>query len=162
RPARLSSTPHRFLIKGCLCSHLIAFPRVPPTPRPGQGRLITVLLGGRPAARQDHGGGVGMSEPVDAAPAAGLTPGPWRSAPMAVRHMRWTLGAVACGVVAAVAAGAWFAFLRPAPGDPRSLPFWECATEAGLTWQMHFLPNEQGETFKINLYDHGCGLAVGD
>src|SRR5262245_34301941 len=81
---------------------------------------------------------------------------------MALRHMRWTLGAVACGVVAAVAAGAWFAFLRPAPGDPRSLPFWECATEAGLTWQMHFLPNEQGETFKINLYDHGCGLAVGD
>src|SRR5262245_61043222 len=27
---------------------------------------------------------------------------------------------------------------------------------------MHFLPNEQGETFKINLYDHGCGLAVAD
>jgi hypothetical protein len=27
---------------------------------------------------------------------------------------------------------------------------------------MHFLPNEQGETFKINLYDHGSGVAVGD
>jgi hypothetical protein len=27
---------------------------------------------------------------------------------------------------------------------------------------MRFLTNEQGETFKINLYDHGCGLAVGD
>jgi hypothetical protein len=65
-------------------------------------------------------------------------------------------------VAAAVAAGAWFAFLRPSPGDPRSLPFRESASEAGLTWQMHFLPDEQGETFKINLYDHGCGLAVAD
>ena len=27
---------------------------------------------------------------------------------------------------------------------------------------MDFLPDEQGETFKINLYDHGCGVAVGD
>ena len=27
---------------------------------------------------------------------------------------------------------------------------------------MNFLPNEQGEKFKINLYDHGCGVAVGD
>lgn len=34
--------------------------------------------------------------------------------------------------------------------------------EAGITFEMKFLPNEQGERFKINLYDHGCGLAVGD
>ena len=27
---------------------------------------------------------------------------------------------------------------------------------------MNFLPAEQGEKFKINLYDHGCGVAVGD
>ena len=27
---------------------------------------------------------------------------------------------------------------------------------------MNFLPGEQGEKFKTNLYDHGCGLAVGD
>ena len=27
---------------------------------------------------------------------------------------------------------------------------------------MSFLPGEQGEKFKINLYDHGCGVAVGD
>jgi hypothetical protein len=27
---------------------------------------------------------------------------------------------------------------------------------------MAFLPGEQGEKFKINLYDHGCGVAVGD
>ena len=27
---------------------------------------------------------------------------------------------------------------------------------------MNFLASEQGENFKINLYDHGCGLAVAD
>jgi hypothetical protein len=27
---------------------------------------------------------------------------------------------------------------------------------------MAFLPDEQGEKFKINVYDHGCGLAVAD
>src|SRR5437588_5154395 len=27
---------------------------------------------------------------------------------------------------------------------------------------MRFLNSEQGETFKINLYDHGSGIAVGD
>jgi hypothetical protein len=27
---------------------------------------------------------------------------------------------------------------------------------------MNFLPAEQGENFKVNLYDHGCGVAVGD
>src|SRR2546428_10476939 len=27
---------------------------------------------------------------------------------------------------------------------------------------MHDLPKEQGERFRINLYDHGSGLAVGD
>src|SRR5262245_61466889 len=70
--------------------------------------------------------------------------------------------------VAAVAAAGWFAFYRPGASpsdgarDPRSLLFRECATEAGITWQMRFLPDEQGETFKINLYDHGSGLAVGD
>jgi hypothetical protein len=27
---------------------------------------------------------------------------------------------------------------------------------------MTFLPDEQGEAFKVNLYDHGCGVAVAD
>jgi hypothetical protein len=40
--------------------------------------------------------------------------------------------------------------------------FQERAREAGLTFQMNFLPREQGERFRINLYDHGAGLAVGD
>ena len=34
--------------------------------------------------------------------------------------------------------------------------------EAGITFRMSFLPQEQGEQFKINLYDHGCGVAVVD
>jgi len=71
---------------------------------------------------------------------------------------------VAASVVAAVALG-WFVTHggsnRPGPDRPAPA-FRECADEVGITWQMHFLPNEQGETFKINLYDHGCGLAVGD
>ncbi|HET8713430.1 MAG TPA: CRTAC1 family protein [Gemmatimonadales bacterium] len=40
--------------------------------------------------------------------------------------------------------------------------FQERAREAGIAFQMHFLPKEQGETFHINLYDHGAGLAVAD
>src|SRR5262245_29864910 len=84
---------------------------------------------------------------------------------MAWRPLSWVMvgatGAVV--VVAAVAARLVFRerFAPPGP-DPRGLPFRECATEVGITWQMRFLPHEQGETFKINLYDHGCGLAVGD
>jgi hypothetical protein len=49
----------------------------------------------------------------------------------------------------------------PLPAQ-RPAGFDECARESGLTFRMRFLPNEQGEIFKINLYDHGCGLAVGD
>jgi hypothetical protein len=44
----------------------------------------------------------------------------------------------------------------PSPG------FREEGLAAGITWRMEFLPSEQGEKFKINLYDHGCGVAVGD
>jgi len=46
--------------------------------------------------------------------------------------------------------------------DTATGPFRESATAAGLTWRMNFLPGEQGEYFKINLYDHGSGVAVGD
>ena len=47
--------------------------------------------------------------------------------------------------------------------DVEKLPgFRDMAAEAGLSFRMTFLTDEQGETFKINLYDHGCGLAVGD
>jgi hypothetical protein len=40
--------------------------------------------------------------------------------------------------------------------------FEEAALESGIKFQMRFLANEQGEHFKVNLYDHGCGIAVGD
>src|SRR2546423_11927610 len=38
--------------------------------------------------------------------------------------------------------------------------FRELARESGIQFRMRFLPGEQGENFKINLYDHGCGVAV--
>src|SRR5258705_10255967 len=41
--------------------------------------------------------------------------------------------------------------------------FVERAQQAGIAFRMNNLPNEQGEErFRINLYDHGAGLAVGD
>jgi hypothetical protein len=68
----------------------------------------------------------------------------------------------------ALGVAAWSS-LRSRPSQASAPParnepglFRECATEVGIAWQMHFLPGEQGEHFKINLYDHGCGLAVGD
>jgi hypothetical protein len=46
------------------------------------------------------------------------------------------------------------------PDDNKN--FREEAEKAGIDFHMKFLPGEQGEKFKINLYDHGCGVAVGD
>ena len=47
--------------------------------------------------------------------------------------------------------------------ERRSSGFVERARQAGITFEMHNLPNEQGEQrFRINLYDHGSGLAIGD
>ena len=74
----------------------------------------------------------------------------------------WLAIAVA---VAGGSVGAWLSTRQPSGTprpDPQSFPFWDAAAEAGISFQMHFLNNEQGEIFKINLYDHGCGLAVGD
>lgn len=45
---------------------------------------------------------------------------------------------------------------------PASKGFRDVAPEAGLDFKMTYLPSEQGENFKINLYDHGCGLVVAD
>ena len=84
---------------------------------------------------------------------------------------RMLLLAAGAALALALALAAWLVFREP-PEDPaakgqqgkeqRARPFRESALDVGLTWQMRFLPNEQGETFKINLYDHGAGLAVGD
>jgi hypothetical protein len=43
-----------------------------------------------------------------------------------------------------------------------SIRFVDRAEEAGITFRMAFIPGEQGEKFKINLYDHGAGVAAGD
>ncbi len=40
--------------------------------------------------------------------------------------------------------------------------FEERAIESGIDFQMSFLASEQGANFKINLYDHGSGVIVGD
>ena len=51
----------------------------------------------------------------------------------------------------------------PAPAAKVSPPvFEERAVQGGITFRMALIPPEQGENFKINLYDHGCGVAVAD
>lgn len=50
--------------------------------------------------------------------------------------------------------------VEKAPVEPAG--FQDMTREVGIDFQMSFLPNEQGASFKINLYDHGAGLAVGD
>ena len=75
----------------------------------------------------------------------------------------WVVGLVFVFlVVGAIGLFQWFRPHEPSGSPAESKQFRECATEVGITWQMHFLPNEQGEKFKINLYDHGSGVAVGD
>ena len=58
----------------------------------------------------------------------------------------------------------WLPFLSSGtPNSPeRENGFQERALQSGLAFRMNFLPAEQGEKFKINLYDHGCGLAIAD
>src|SRR4051794_37380510 len=65
---------------------------------------------------------------------------------------------IAAGVVSAVVL-----LSRKRPSDAEaSGHFRDVAEESGLTFRMRFLTGEQGETFKINLYDHGSGVAVAD
>lgn len=88
--------------------------------------------------------------------------------------MNGRVAALAVLVVAAgLGVGAFFLLRRDEepPPDPSNGPtppastardFREAARESGINFRMAFLPNEQGAKFKINLYDHGCGVAVGD
>jgi hypothetical protein len=70
---------------------------------------------------------------------------------------------VACltGIVTVAVLG-WIVFFRGKSDEAGGSGFVESADAAGLTWRMNFLPEEQGARFKINLYDHGAGVAVGD
>jgi hypothetical protein len=75
--------------------------------------------------------------------------------------------AAAIGVIGAVVAWTplrqWLGFAGSGTvANHAAAGFEECALASGLTFRMNFLPAEQGEKFKINLYDHGCGLAVAD
>ena len=68
-------------------------------------------------------------------------------------------------VVAGLTAG--YVLLARNAGDKAKAPnrgsgFQERAQQARITFRMNFLPKEQGEHFRINLYDHGSGLAVAD
>lgn len=74
---------------------------------------------------------------------------------------------ILCGAIGAGAVAVWlFFFNRPEGGDAsppeKTAPagFKDQAREAGIAFRMAFLPKEQGESFKVNLYDHGCGVAV--
>jgi hypothetical protein len=84
---------------------------------------------------------------------------------------------VAAPLVACALGTAVFLWTKSGGGQPQELPeprtpdtpkrarapgFQEGARESGLHFRMRFLPGEQGENFKVNLYDHGCGVAVGD
>src|SRR5438128_8987308 len=80
-----------------------------------------------------------------------------------------TLLVVAVLLVAGSAAFVYFrddAKIAPNQDGPKQVAnvagFREAAKASGITFRMAFLPAEQGEKFKINLYDHGCGVAVGD
>jgi hypothetical protein len=72
----------------------------------------------------------------------------------------------ALGIVVIIAAVVLVLVLKKREGAPSTVGaahgFREAALESGINWQMRFLPDEQGEKFKINLYDHGTGVAVGD
>src|SRR6266550_3454764 len=75
---------------------------------------------------------------------------------------QWTAGTAV--LVAAVLIAVLFVGYVALAGHTsnRGPGFEERARQAGLSFQMHNLPNEQGVRFRINLYDHGSGLAVSD
>ncbi|MCK6460675.1 MAG: VCBS repeat-containing protein, partial [Planctomycetes bacterium] len=53
-------------------------------------------------------------------------------------------------------------FAGVSPADEARLLFVERAEALGVRFRMEFLRGEQGESFKINFYDHGCGVAAAD
>src|SRR5260221_13159194 len=78
---------------------------------------------------------------------------------------RFVLGLVLVALVVAAGGGAylaWQATRSSGPIDPHTPGFREGLAGSGIKYRISFLPSEQGEKFKINLYDHGSGLAVGD
>jgi hypothetical protein len=85
-----------------------------------------------------------------------------------VQSARWPVALIA---ILALCAGAYFLWRGPGAGQPHPAGgpplagnpiFREAASESGIAFRTHYLAGEQGANFKINLYDHGSGLAVGD
>jgi enediyne biosynthesis protein E4 len=82
------------------------------------------------------------------------------------RRWRLALAGLLLTAIAITAAARWSGRLRRG-GEHAETPdvhpvFKDVTAESGITFQMAFLPAEQGETFRVNLYDHGCGVVVGD
>ena len=77
-----------------------------------------------------------------------------------MRRGVWIVISAAIVVGAAFLVWSWTRKEGPTPAERPT--FHEEAEKAGIAFRMSFLPEEQGENFKINLYDHGCGVAVGD
>lgn len=82
------------------------------------------------------------------------------------RRWLWVIAGLILSALALSAAGLWRGRLRDsdrAAQLPDVYPLFEDATaQSGITFRMSFLSTEQGETFRVNLYDHGCGVVVGD
>jgi len=87
---------------------------------------------------------------------------------------RFRVGTLAIGLAAAALAGCGDDSKSPSvppAGTPPAaagaapaggMRFEECAEAKGLRFRTNFLPLEQGQNFRINLYDHGCGIVVSD
>src|SRR5262245_15887080 len=81
-------------------------------------------------------------------------------------RLRWY---IALGVVVLSALAAYL-ILGTSREEPKPRPdgmlldkyLRDRAAEVGLNFRMAFMPGENGEKFKTNLYDHGCGVAVAD
>src|SRR5947208_1155252 len=77
----------------------------------------------------------------------------------------YRLGLVALIGVSALLLAAYLALWRtPSVSvETNGVPhFQDRRSQAGITFRTNFLADEQGEKFKINLYDHGSGVAIGD
>ena len=76
----------------------------------------------------------------------------------------WIFITLVAGVLVVAGIASFRDRLRPDSNfQPEARTAFRNATkEAGIDFRMKFLPSEQGETFKINLYDHGCGVSVAD
>ena len=70
--------------------------------------------------------------------------------------------AIVALLAAAAGAAVWAWKSLRGPTGPSDPWFVDRASAAGIAFRTQFLPTEQGENFKINLYDHGSGVAVAD